>query len=146
MSTAATPTDSPTFADNNHFNLQVSLQRGKVEQVPTDNVTMGSIIGTPDGRVFMAGSDGAVYELLYGRAAQGWFTSSRQKYARASPAFSLFPASYVHIRSPNVKLTHIVRTHHTHMHARALSHTLTHTRMRAHTHAHTLCCRAGIVK
>jgi nuclear pore complex protein Nup155 len=59
---------------------KVSLQRGKVEQVPTDNVTMGSIVGTPDGRVFMAGSDGAVYELLYGRAAQGWFTSSRQKY------------------------------------------------------------------
>lgn len=40
---------------------KVSLQRGKVEEVPTDNVTMGSIVGTPEGRIFMAGSDGAVY-------------------------------------------------------------------------------------
>jgi len=67
---------------------KVALQRGKIERVPTDNVTMGSIIGTPDGRIFMAGSDSAVYELLYGRAAQGWFTSSRTKYCKVNQTTS----------------------------------------------------------
>eukprot|EP00038_Savillea_parva_P009699 m.185255 g.185255 ORF g.185255 m.185255 type:complete len:1467 (-) comp16397_c0_seq1:169-4569(-) len=91
------PDDSVGGLDNfRDARYKVSLQRGKVEQVPTDNVTMGSITGTPDGRIFMAGSDGAVYELLSGRAAQGWFTSSRTKYRKVnqttSPWLSLVPA------------------------------------------------------
>ena len=33
--------------------------------IPTDNVNMLSITGTKDGRIFMAGQDGNLYELHY---------------------------------------------------------------------------------
>ncbi|RUP43847.1 hypothetical protein BC936DRAFT_136639, partial [Jimgerdemannia flammicorona] len=33
--------------------------------VPSDNVSMTSIIGTDSGRIFMCGNDGHLYELLY---------------------------------------------------------------------------------
>jgi hypothetical protein len=63
--------DDTTGGLDNYYDpaYKVSLQRGKVEQVPTDNVTMGSIVGSPDGRIFMAGSDGAVY---VSRASHIW--------------------------------------------------------------------------
>ena len=33
--------------------------------IPSDNVSMISIVGTTMGRVFLAGKDGCLYELLY---------------------------------------------------------------------------------
>ena len=41
--------------------------------IPTDGIAMSSICSTPSGRVFMAGSDGNLHELVY-RADEGWFT------------------------------------------------------------------------
>jgi Nup133 N terminal like/Non-repetitive/WGA-negative nucleoporin C-terminal len=40
--------------------------------VPTDGVVMLSITGTPDGRVFMAGSDGNLHEFVYYGPPTGW--------------------------------------------------------------------------
>ena len=33
--------------------------------VPSDNVSMTSIVGTDNGRIFMCGNDGHLYELIY---------------------------------------------------------------------------------
>ena len=33
--------------------------------IPTDNTQFGSIEGAANGRIFMAGKDGCLYELLY---------------------------------------------------------------------------------
>eukprot|EP00041_Stephanoeca_diplocostata_P023976 m.599536 g.599536 ORF g.599536 m.599536 type:complete len:1379 (-) comp22426_c0_seq2:594-4730(-) len=57
----------------------MSFAQGKVLQAPTDNVTMHSMVGTPDGRVFMGGHDGCLYELMYHEGTDSWFTGSRQK-------------------------------------------------------------------
>ena len=43
-------------------------------QAPTNNINMLKVVGTKDGQIFMAGSDGYLYELSYGRGvrALGW--------------------------------------------------------------------------
>jgi len=33
--------------------------------IPSDNVSMTSIVGTSNGRIFMCGNNGHVYELQY---------------------------------------------------------------------------------
>jgi len=46
--------------------------------VPTDNVHMMSVCGSQDGRIFMAGKDGHLYELYY-QAEDGWFSRKCRK-------------------------------------------------------------------
>ncbi|KAJ2829710.1 hypothetical protein GGI24_002080, partial [Coemansia furcata] len=46
--------------------------------VPADGVAMTSMCGTSDGRVFMSGSDGALYELAY-QSEDGWLTKKAKK-------------------------------------------------------------------
>ena len=40
--------------------------------VPTDNTIMGKVIGSQSGRIFMAGSDGNMYELNYQSTESPW--------------------------------------------------------------------------
>ena len=40
--------------------------------IASDNVSMLKVTGTSQGRIFLAGKDGCLYELLY-RADEGWF-------------------------------------------------------------------------
>eukprot|EP01135_Chromosphaera_perkinsii_P003900 Nk52_evm1s262 gene=Nk52_evmTU1s262 len=42
--------------------------------VPSDNVSMNSIVGTESGRIIMGGRDGCIYEFVY-QAEDGWFSS-----------------------------------------------------------------------
>ncbi len=46
--------------------------------LPSDNVNMLKIIGMKNGRIFMAGSDGSLYELYY-QADDGWFSKKARK-------------------------------------------------------------------
>ena len=41
--------------------------------IPTDGIAMTDVVSMPDGRTFMVGSDGCLYEMQY-RADEGWFT------------------------------------------------------------------------
>lgn len=43
--------------------------------VPTDGVVMISIVGTPDGRIFMGGADGNLHEFAYYGPPTGWVSS-----------------------------------------------------------------------
>jgi len=55
--------------------------------IPSDNVSMTSIVGTSNGRIFMCGNNGHVYELQY-QAADGWFTRKCRKINRSSNAYT----------------------------------------------------------
>ncbi|KAF9437395.1 hypothetical protein BGZ76_000868 [Entomortierella beljakovae] len=46
--------------------------------IPTDNVALRSIVGTPDGRIFMNGNDGRLWEIDY-QADEGWFSKKCSK-------------------------------------------------------------------
>ena len=45
--------------------------------VATDGANLLQIVGTPSGRIFMAGADGFVYELTYGES-EGWFYTNKK--------------------------------------------------------------------
>jgi nuclear pore complex protein Nup155 len=45
--------------------------------VATDGANLLQIVGTPSGRIFMAGADGFVYELTYGDS-EGWFYTNKK--------------------------------------------------------------------
>jgi len=46
--------------------------------IPSDNVNMLKIVGTQNGRIFMCGKDGCLYELTY-EPEEGWFKSKCRK-------------------------------------------------------------------
>ena len=61
--------------------------------LPSDNVSMISVVGTPLGRIFMSGRDGCLYEIVYQvsitlslyvltpfpQAEDGWFSKKCRK-------------------------------------------------------------------
>ncbi|KAJ1970431.1 hypothetical protein H4R35_005867, partial [Dimargaris xerosporica] len=57
--------------------------------VATDGVTIQSIAGTNDGRIFMAGSDSNLYEIVY-KAEEGWFS-------RRCRLVNLTASAYAHL-------------------------------------------------
>lgn len=63
-------------------------------QVPTDNVNMLKIVGTNNGRIFMCGKDGNVYELAY-QAEDGLFRKKCRKLNHSSSAFSMLLPSFL---------------------------------------------------
>eukprot|EP01133_Synstelium_polycarpum_P009862 gene9862-11525_t len=48
--------------------------------VPTDSVVINEIVGTEEGRIFMGGQDGCLYEIVYSGNSGGWFSSSNKIY------------------------------------------------------------------
>ncbi len=46
--------------------------------VPSDDVNLLQVVGTPAGRIFMCGNDGNLYELDY-QSSGGWFSKSCRK-------------------------------------------------------------------
>ncbi|KAK3089178.1 hypothetical protein FSP39_001520 [Pinctada imbricata] len=62
--------------------------------IPTDNTYMISIIGTPNGRIFMAGKDGCLYELAY-QADDGWFSRKCRKINHSTSTFSFLVPSFL---------------------------------------------------
>ncbi|GAM24554.1 hypothetical protein SAMD00019534_077290 [Acytostelium subglobosum LB1] len=45
--------------------------------VPTDSVIINDIVGTDDGRIFVGGQDGNLYEIAYSDGSASWFRSSK---------------------------------------------------------------------
>lgn len=54
---------------------------------PSDEVNMVSVCGTKDGRIFLAGSDGNIYELVYQEEAD-WFNPKSKKINRTASSLS----------------------------------------------------------
>ena len=56
---------------------EVHLQPEPLFNLTTDNVGMMCIEGTPEGRIFLGGKDGSLYEVTY-QAKDGWFSKRCQ--------------------------------------------------------------------
>ncbi|KAG1451876.1 hypothetical protein G6F56_007971 [Rhizopus delemar] len=69
-------------------------------QTNNSGINMKSIVGTKEGRVFMLGSDGNVWELEY-RQTEGWFTSKCSKRLHGSGIFS---ALFLPVHDPVVQI------------------------------------------
>ncbi|BFZ16747.1 hypothetical protein BsWGS_19786 [Bradybaena similaris] len=61
--------------------------------IPTDGVYITSIVGTNNGRVFMAGKDGCLYELIY-QAEDGWFSRKCRKVNHSTSSLSFLIPSF----------------------------------------------------
>ncbi|KAG1142692.1 hypothetical protein G6F37_007484 [Rhizopus arrhizus] len=66
----------------------------------TSGINMKSIVGTSDGRVFMLGNDGNVWELDY-RQTEGWFTGKCSKRLHSSGIFS---ALFLSVHDPVIQI------------------------------------------
>ncbi|PIA16802.1 nucleoporin-domain-containing protein [Coemansia reversa NRRL 1564] len=62
--------------------------------VPADGVAMTSVVGTADGRVFMSGNDGALYEFVY-QSEDGWLTKKARKVCLTSTITSYFIPTFL---------------------------------------------------
>ncbi|CAL1535434.1 unnamed protein product, partial [Lymnaea stagnalis] len=62
--------------------------------IPTDGVYITSIVGADNGRVFMAGKDGCLYELIY-QAEDGWFSRKCRKVNHSTSSLSFLIPSFL---------------------------------------------------
>ncbi|KAJ2643422.1 hypothetical protein GGF44_001174, partial [Coemansia sp. RSA 1694] len=65
--------------------------------VPADGVAMTSMCGTSDGRVFMSGNDGALYEFAY-QSEDGWLTKKAKKVNLTATIASYFVPTFLAAR------------------------------------------------
>jgi nuclear pore complex protein Nup155 len=89
----ATPVDVVTLAVSfagDTVNGELTLHPTGLS-VPSDNVHMCSIAGTDDGRAFLAGADGSLYELSYA-AEDGWLSQRPMKCRKTNRSSSLIGA------------------------------------------------------
>ncbi|KAK2179646.1 hypothetical protein NP493_478g02009 [Ridgeia piscesae] len=62
--------------------------------VPTDNTHVLNITGTENGRIFMTGKDGCLYELAY-QAEDGWFSRKCKKINHSTSRLSFIVPSFL---------------------------------------------------
>jgi nuclear pore complex protein Nup155 len=79
------------FSVNSIGKKTLTLCPGDVK-TPSDNVNMLSISSTRNGRVFMAGGDGSLYEFVY-QSEDGWF-NRKCRLVNHSSTISKFTPSF----------------------------------------------------
>lgn len=62
--------------------------------VSSDGVNMTDVLGTDNGRIFMRGNNGQLYELVY-QAQDGWLTRKIRKINHSSTGFSLLVPEFL---------------------------------------------------
>ncbi|XP_071953322.1 nuclear pore complex protein Nup155-like [Antedon mediterranea] len=75
------------FIDNYYGEAEMHLLPDPLFSIPTDNVYMLSIVGTASGRIFLAGKDGCIYEVVY-QAHDGWFSRKCYKVNHSKTSLS----------------------------------------------------------
>ena len=75
---------------------EMHLQPEPLFHLPSDNVAIMCMEGTPEGRIFLGGKDGSLYEVIY-QPKDGWFSKrcqlvnlSTSKLAFLLPSFLSF--------------------------------------------------------
>lgn len=63
-------------------------------KLPTDNVTLSVLAGTEDGRIFLGGNDGCIYEIVY-QAEEGWFSRKCRKINHSYSVLSYVTPSFL---------------------------------------------------
>ena len=62
--------------------------------LPSDNIGMVSVEGTPGGRIFLAGQDGCLHEVVY-QADDGWFHRKCRRVNHSTSVLSYFMPSFL---------------------------------------------------
>ncbi len=73
---------------------EMHLQPEPLFTLPTDNVSMLCVEGTSDGRIFLGGKNGCVYEMVY-QAKEGWFSGKCQLVNHSSSIFSFLVPTFM---------------------------------------------------
>ena len=73
---------------------EMHLQPEPLFHLPSDNVGMMCVTGTPEGRVFLGGKDGSLYEITY-QAKDGWFSKRCQLLNRSVSSLSFLVPSFL---------------------------------------------------
>lgn len=63
-------------------------------KISTENVILSVVAGTHDGRIFMAGNDGCLYEIAY-QAEEGWFSRKCRKINHSHSILSYVTPSFL---------------------------------------------------
>uniref|UniRef100_A0A0B7BCT5 Nucleoporin Nup133/Nup155-like N-terminal domain-containing protein n=1 Tax=Arion vulgaris TaxID=1028688 RepID=A0A0B7BCT5_9EUPU len=80
-------------ATGDHLTGEMHLLPDPLFSIPTDGVYITSIVGTDNGRAFMAGKDGCLYELIY-QAEDGWFSRKCRKVNHSTSSLSFLIPSF----------------------------------------------------
>ena len=90
-----------TFTDPSGGGGGVALGYSEMQLLPeplftlsTDSTHMLCVRGTANGRVFLGGKDGCLYEFAY-KAEDGWFGKKAQKINHSTSTLSLFVPAFV---------------------------------------------------
>ena len=86
MSLAIYPLPCPTGL-NDSMSGGMQLMPDPLYTIPTDNVYIHAITATDQGRMFMAGKDGCLYEMAY-QAEAGWFSQRCRKINHSKSSLS----------------------------------------------------------
>lgn len=78
--------------------VEMQLMNKPIFVLNTDNVSIASIEGTADGRIFMGGRDGALYELQY-QAESNWFGKRCRKVNHSQSLMSLVVPGFLKVFS-----------------------------------------------
>ncbi|CAI8052459.1 Nuclear pore complex protein Nup155 [Geodia barretti] len=73
---------------------EMHLQPSPLFNLPSDNVSMLSAAGTGEGRIFLAGKDSCLYEVVY-QADDGWFSSKCRKVNHSQSSLSFLVPSFL---------------------------------------------------
>ncbi|XP_074640475.1 nuclear pore complex protein Nup155-like [Tubulanus polymorphus] len=87
------PFDGTLHEDNRCFG-EMHLLPDPLFSIPTDGTHMISVNGSENGRIFMAGKDGCLYELIY-QAEDGWFSRKCRKVNHSTSTLSFLMPSFL---------------------------------------------------
>lgn len=73
---------------------EMHLQPEPLFSLPTDNVGILDVQGTPEGRIFLGGKDGCLYEVVY-QAEDGWFSRKCKKINHSVSMLSFLVPSFL---------------------------------------------------
>ena len=85
---------SPLSATSTDQFAEMHLQPEPLFHLPSDNVAMMCVEGTPEGRLFLGGKDGCLYEMTY-QARDGWFSKKCQLVNQSVSALSFLVPSFL---------------------------------------------------
>ncbi|XP_033636336.1 nuclear pore complex protein Nup155-like [Asterias rubens] len=79
---------------NDYSRCEMHLLPDPLFSIPSDSTYMLSIKSTPNGRIFLAGKDGCLYEIVY-QAQDGWFSRKCRKVNHSSSSLSFLVPSFL---------------------------------------------------
>ncbi|XP_019645345.1 PREDICTED: nuclear pore complex protein Nup155-like isoform X1 [Branchiostoma belcheri] len=86
--------NSPEGAAPGSQYAEMHLLPDPLFSIPSDNTYILSVVGTDKGRIFLAGKDGCLYEVVY-QAEEGWFSRRCKKLNHSMSSLSFLVPSFL---------------------------------------------------